>query len=281
MTSESKRLVSVLVGTYIVQLLAAITYDLITFKASTPFLGVTPLVAFFVVLQVAGCFFTYKLTKARDFAIFKRRTDRHHRFIHYARDRAIYEMDGLPELSLNPELGDAPVAGNISIEQEAKISKLLSRMVRVFDLVVPRGAKVWACVRQLCHDGSYRTFIRYGDYNTDRRSSSKPLLADAPLVEKLHNLYKEEKECVVVTGQHDDQWTPMPNDKLDETRSVLIGAILAKEPSKEGDGFAEPKMIWMLCLCSDLPDAFNEGYKNLMKCCNDAFSWLLNTWIRK
>ena len=212
---------------------------------------------------------------------FVRRTHLVHSFAHIARNLAVMMMAHKPERfgseSTNPPV---PVSGRLHYSYFGELTKLMRLVSDMFSELVPSGTKVWACLRERRSDGKYYTILRAGVYNASRAEHSVPLDKDSETMKKLRESYAEKKNCVMITGsaRRAQEWEKMPNDDLGEDRCILMGAVLSK--SWNGYEFDQPMFNWVLCVCADKDNAFDESHIPLMKFYNDVFSWLINSFIR-
>lgn len=209
------------------------------------------------------------------------RTNIHHSFAHTARNIAVKLMKRKQSLPIN---GDSitPIAlsGELHYSYEGDIVLLLRSLADMFSKLVPEGTKVWTCLRERRSDDNYYTIMRAGNFSPTRIEFSSPLSKDSKTLENLRHSYEHKMDCVIITGSstEDKGWESMRNDDLGEDLSVLMGAVLSK--SWNGRKFDDPMLNWVLCVCADKEKVFNDSHIPLMKCFNDIFSWLLNSFIR-
>ena len=82
------------------------------------------------------------------------------------------------------------------------------------------------------------------------------------------------------SGMGKQMWEPRKNDRFNETRSVLMGAVLTKSFDTHLKARTHSKLAWILSANATVDDAFSEHHIPLMQCCVDVFSLLANTMIR-
>lgn len=88
--------------------------------------------------------------------------------------------------------------------------------------------------------------------------------------------------CVWITGSNKEpaMWKPQENDKYGEDKTVMLGAIMTKSWDAEAHRWTNNKLAWVLGVCADTEDAFDESHIPLMRACVDMFSTLANTLLR-
>jgi hypothetical protein len=162
------------------------------------------------------------------------------------------------------------------------LEKMLWHTGRLFGAIA-KEAQVWVALRALNEDGEYETILRTPNCHSLREENSDPLPADCMLVQALHAAYLDsvKADCVILTGPSHQEWLKMTNDQYQENKSVLLGAIYSKSWNEGVKGFRKNhKLTWILCVNADKENAFSEHHKPLMRCCNDAFSMLVNVLSR-
>jgi|GEM_PF-2642620 len=210
---------------------------------------------------------------------FIKRTECHHSFAHNARNLAVKLMARKPIPPSSKE-GEDPISltGDSHYLFKEDMVLLLESVSNMFEHLVPKGTKVWACIRERRSDDHYHTWARTSRCNTTRQEFSEPLHKDSNTIANLKKSYKEKRDCVLITGSRTVDWHKMINDEFSEDLSVLMGAVLCK--SWTGRAFDDPKLLWIICVNADRENVFTRECIPLMKACNDAFSWILNTFVR-
>ncbi len=212
---------------------------------------------------------------------FQTRSSIHHELIHKSRD---LEVMLLPRFRLfaplKPSTDDASSHAMhlAALERHrGEIIAMLEHVVRLFEQLVPNHSKVWGSLRVLKEDRHYHTFARAGRFNHARAGTSKPLPKSAKTVQHLRqNL--DSGRCVIITGPSSgpECWTEQPNDDLGEDKCVLMGAVCVRSST----GKPIRQLAWMLGVCADQDDAFDERHVSLMQSCTDSFSSVLNVLVR-
>jgi hypothetical protein len=223
--------------------------------------------------------FLIRYVKQQGMKEFVLRTEYHHSFAHTARNLAVKLMKRKP---LPPRAfeGEEPISltGNSHYLYKEEVVILLDSLASMFQQLAPKDAKVWACIRERRTDDCYYTWARSGGCNTTRQEFSEPLRKDSETIANLKKSYKENMDCVIITGSKNKDWTNMRNDHFGEDLSVLMGAVLSK--SWSGLSFDDPKLHWIVCVNANRENVFSRDCIPLMKACNDIFSWILNSFIR-
>lgn len=196
-----------------------------------------------------------------------------HQFIHHARDL------GIKLLPRNRIPGKLPPEATVKAHL-ADLSDLLNLLVGIFTPYAPAGTKVWAALRELQDDNKFHTILRTYHCHPSRAEHSPPLSQQSNIVQTLKDSYrdKNKRDCVILSGSDSPGWQKMPNDALDEDKCVLMGAVFSK--IYDGQQMRNPLLTWILCVNADRAGAFTEDHKDLMKACNDVFSWLVNEFVR-
>jgi hypothetical protein len=204
---------------------------------------------------------------------FVRRTGLHHDFIHLARDILIRHMGDILEEFKAQRKRDSIVPQLLGKE----IERLLQLVEQVFHLVVPEVG-IYVSIRER-KGNEFHTKFRGGHFNQLRIETSVPLKSESKMVKALMESFRH-NDCVFITGPNDpENWEKMHNDKFGNDRSVMMGAVFAKVLLKDGTTKAR-NLEWILCICADKENTFNESHKNLMKCFNDTFALLVNVFLR-
>lgn len=148
----------------------------------------------------------------------------------------------------------------------------LEDIVRIYELIVAPGTKVWACVRDRRSDDCYHTLARAGRFHQARADKTKPMHKDNSVtVRRLKESFSGGR-CVIITGsgRGPEMWEAQENDVFGEDRSVLMSAVMAKSWVK--NAWANKKMMMILCVCADQDNTFSEKHIPLMQCFTDVFS---------
>lgn len=214
-------------------------------------------------------------------AEFASRSSAVHRLDHDTRNLCVRILGPAPKYGAwSTRPFDRNLPDPLLLAHKADIVKLLERTQRIFSLLAPPGAQVWVCLRDLRGDGCYHTFARAGDYDANRERFSKPLDKEKSATAREVRQGYFGGECVVLTGQEagPHRWDPeLPNNSFNEDRCVLMGAIAVKSPSSTPNNeFADEEVAWILGVCSDKEDAFNESHFELMKGCIDTLGIVAN-----
>lgn len=214
---------------------------------------------------------------------FKRQGEIIHQLSHTIRDTCVQSMPFVE--SYNPPIItiDRRVAlphPNLA-KNKANIILSIDYVVELFQDTVPPGTRVWACLRDLRGDDCYHTFVRSGLFNPNRVMDSKPMHKDEGTIALLTACYKS-GVCVWITGSEKGPglWQPQGNDKYGEDKTVMLGAIMTKSWDSEANVWSNNKLAWVLGVCADAEDAFDETHIPLMRGCVDLFSVLANTLLR-
>jgi hypothetical protein len=207
----------------------------------------------------------------------------HHHLIHQVRDMCLEMM--LEATYTTPILvaGQLPSPHSSLQKNRDKIISLLERVAQLFQLFVPPGTRVWACIRDRRSDDCYYTFARAGRYNANRSTTSKPMHKDnSQTIQRLKDSMKFSGICVIRTGSSmgPQMWESQINDGYAEDKSVLLGAIMTKSWDKNKGDWSNRKLAWIIGVCADQEHAFDEMHIPLMQSCVDMFSMLANVIIR-
>jgi hypothetical protein len=213
---------------------------------------------------------------------FARRAAIHHKFVHQARDLCVRMLPKVEPYAAPPLVpGTTALPHPLMNQHRATIGMLLEEFTRLFEAVAPAGTKVWASLRDRRSDDCYHTFARGGRFNPNREDGSQSLHKDtSKTIKHLKHSYEVDKQCVVITGSSKGPqlWERQPNDALGEDRCVLMGAVMTK--SWMSDQWGERKLAWVLSVCADRDDAFQEEHIPLMQSCVDVFSMVANIMSR-
>ncbi len=202
-----------------------------------------------------------------------------HNLAHETRDLAVRLME--PKRNIIPFDGELkPLSGLVHYDHLDEINQILSTVISIFKPLVSKDVKIWTCIRERKNDDCYHTFIRVGEYTKSRKQFSEPLHKESKIVKHLKHSYEVLQHCVIVTGSEEPEWDNVKNNKYKEDLSVLMGAVLSKSWDGEKK-FEKPKLNWILCVNANKENVFDESFIPLMKFCNDVFSLLVNSFIRK
>jgi hypothetical protein len=162
----------------------------------------------------------------------------------------------------------------------ADVTTMISLLVDLFSTFVPPGAKVFASLREQRVDGRFETIIREGRFAAERESRSKALHITEDATIRRLTFALEQGRNVLLTGstRSELEWTRQPNDVYGEDRSVLMGGVLIKTWS--GQDFRPPSMVWVVTVCCDQENAFNDRHVSLMQSCVDLLSIVANVVAR-
>jgi hypothetical protein len=206
-----------------------------------------------------------------------------HQFANIIRNKCLMMMPDTPIYS-TPDLDDNNTAlPNVILARNKEyFISLLETLADLFKLVAPASAKVWVSLRDRRADDNYHTFARAGVYNRNRENSSQPIHKNANVVLRLKENYKNNC-CVLLTGsEHGPQvWERSENDKYEECKSVLLGAILTRAWNSDNDCWANNKLVWILGINSDTKNAFTNAHPELMQTCVVALSFIANIIARQ
>lgn len=276
--SEFKKYLLLVAIPLILNVLAAYLYDFLKVYTAN---GPQPSAIAVILLIVANLVFSILLiyvVKCQERKNFMKRTAFHHTFAHNARNLAVKLMARKPVPPHHAQGDDPiPLTGDSHYLYREDIVQLLEALSNMFEQLVPKGVKVWACLRERRSDDQYYTWARSSRCNPTRQEFSEPLHKDSVTITRLKRSY-EARDCVIVTGSQDPSWHKRGNDDYKEDLCVLMGAVLSK--SWNGQTFDDPKLNWVLCVNADRANVFTHEHISLMKTCNDVFSWLLNSFIR-
>jgi hypothetical protein len=202
-----------------------------------------------------------------------------HQLNHFARDMII-RVQNSPYAYYQPMVRGRPTANPILEGQKAEIINLMETVVSLFEAATS-GKRIWMTLRELRRDHCYHTFARAGRYNAAREQNSLPLhRAKSATIRRLHDSL-DNQHCVVMTGstKSPEMWTPQPNDRFEEDKCVLMGAVLLKVWDPPA-GFKRSKLVWIIAVCSDRENAFDASHISLMQACVDVFSMIANVMAR-
>ncbi len=276
--SDFKKYLMPVLGTVAVGLFTSFFYDVLKTVTSgvALYLGLAVVI---IALSVAYSVFLIRYVRWQELHNLVTRTEYHHNFAHNARDLAVKLM---PRKPLPPiaKPGEDPISltGDSHYQFRGDLVHLLNSVVHMFELLVPKGVKVWACIRERRSDDCYHTLVRTSRCNTTRQDFTEPLHKDSKTIVSLKKSYKDNHDCVIITGSKTPDWHRRENDQFGEDLSVLMGAVLCK--SWAGHHFDDPKLLWIICVNADRENVFTRDCVPLMKACNDVFSWLLNSFVR-
>ncbi len=198
-----------------------------------------------------------------------------HLLTHWVRDTIVRSLPPVPDLK-------APIV--LTMSEETRIGTMLHHIRDAFARTVPKDVRIMVTVREIRANGMYETFQRFGSSVADREVKTNPLSpADATIRGLLDKLSKKQV-CVNITGsvKSELEWTPQFNDQFGEDLSVLIGAVQIKNPvGPKMFTFTQGEMKWVLCVCANKPDIFNDDHVPLMRTCIDELSIYANLLARK
>jgi hypothetical protein len=214
--------------------------------------------------------------KARHVKELTGRSTDFHRFLHRSRDLGVIALPSLADL-------DALASDELLQYHHQRLSQLLDNVRMLFEQMVPKGTTVHAALRCRKSDNNFHTELRTSNYHPDRQSTTEPLSPNSKIVESLIRNADQEvnkRDCVMLTGSRGyDNWQKMTNDKYGQDKSALMGAVFCKR--WDGKSFPRPYSLhWILCVTADKEHVFNETHVPFMRCCNDVFSWILNSFVR-
>jgi hypothetical protein len=197
---------------------------------------------------------------------------RSHVLVHFVRNTVVRSTPPVPALEL-------PII--LTESERATVQQMLQHTRDIFLTVVKPGVNIMVTARELRCDGRFHTFARAGEANPCRSQTSKPLGPNDATIRTLLERLRNNAKCVILTGsvKGELEWTPQPNDQLGEDKSVLMGAVLIKNP--EGQEFSTQHMKWVLCICADRENAFDSACQPLMQVCLDLLSLYANLVARK
>lgn len=206
-----------------------------------------------------------------------------HHLVHQVRDMCLEMLPGATYSPPTLETGRSPKPHPSLQKNRDKIISLLERVAQLFQLFVPPGTRVWACIRDRRADDCYHTFARAGRYNANRSASSKPMHKDrSQTIQRLKDNLRFNGVCVVISGSNmgPQMWERQENDHYGEDKSVMLGAVLTKSWDAERGDWTDRKLAWIIGVCADTENAFSETHIPLMQSCIDMFSMLANIIIR-
>lgn len=119
-------------------------------------------------------------------------------------------------------------------------------------------------------------------YNPHRARDSQPLHKDnSRIISRLKDSYRDGK-CVIITGAGagPQVWEWQENDKYGEDKSVMLGAVITKSWDPNNKTWVNNKLAWVLGVCANVENAFDETHIPLMQACIDTFATLANVMIR-
>ncbi|MDZ8139017.1 MAG: hypothetical protein RM049_27685 [Nostoc sp. DedQUE04] len=215
---------------------------------------------------------------------FHERSQIEHQLMHQVRDMCLEMLVSVPPYTTpTPNPGCTPAPYPLLQQNRDKIITLLERVAQLFQLLVPPGTRVWACIRDRRADDYYYTFARAGKYNPNRSISSLPMHKDhSRTIRCLKDSLKDKGVCVLISGSKmgEQMWETQRNDKYGEDKSVMLGAVLTKSWDHQKGDWSNRKLAWIIGVCADTENAFSEKHIPLMQCCIDMFSMLANVMIR-
>ncbi|WP_375511808.1 hypothetical protein [uncultured Nostoc sp.] len=215
---------------------------------------------------------------------FHERSQIEHQLMHQVRDMCLEMLVSVPPYTTPiPNPGCIPAPYSLLQQNRDKIITLLERVAQLFQLLVPPGTRVWACIRDRRADDCYYTFARAGKYNPNRSISSRPMHKDdSRTIRCLKDSLEYKGVCVLISGSKmgSQMWQRQPNDEYGEDQSVMLGAVLTKSWDHQKGKWSNPKLAWIIGVCADTENAFSETHIPLMQCCIDMFSMLANVMIR-
>ena len=209
-----------------------------------------------------------------------------HQMIHRLRDVCIEILPPTPAYSsplLASNFDGRPKPNPQLTKYRSEIVSLLERMVELFRPFVPEGSKLWSCLRDRRADNCYHTFERAGRFDENRKVSTCPLHKDnSQVVSMLKKRYKQDGVCVLITGSSygPEMWEVKENDRYGEDKSVMLGAVLTRSWDGDAMKLVNPKLAWIIGVCTDHENAFDEMHIPTMRQCVDVFSVLANIMIR-
>ena len=208
--------------------------------------------------------------------------DKQHFLIHIARDLAVKNMPIVPAynevLSLPNPPGVTPIERRADIE--LVVSKMLQRLIDIFQDITDGDANIWACIRTRREDDHYHTWIRVGTFNPNRIETSSPMHKDkSNTMNSLKSHFQIERKCVMITGQNNSTWEGQQNDRFREDMSTLVGAVMTRSWDSKED-WINNCLSWVIFVNSDKENYFNESHIPTMQACVDVFSWLANSVLR-
>jgi len=277
--SDFRKYVVPVVGGISLNVAASYLYDFLKPATSNPSWYPALTIGAVALINLAYSIALIRYVKHQELLSFLKRTECHHNFAHNARNLAVKLMERKP-LPPASKPGDDPISltGDSHYHYKEDVVLLLESIANMFEQLVPKGTKVWACIRERRSDDKYYTWARTSRCNTTRQEFSEALHKDSDTIQDLKKSYKEKRDCVLITGSKNKNWHRMVNDDFGEDLSVLMGAVLCK--SWTGQGFDDPKLLWVVCVNADREHAFSKDCIPLMKACNDIFSWILNSFVR-
>lgn len=231
-------------------------------------------------------FYRFLRSSLRLYSTFYQRTHIQHQLIHQLRDTCIQILPPVPPYS-SPAIGlnegGKPKPNPHLQKHRAEIERLLERVVDLFQPFVPEGSRIWACLRDRRADDCYYTFERAGSYDKNREISSSPLHKDtSQVIIRLKERFKRDGVCVLITGSSHgpDMWETKENDRYGEDKSVMLGAVMTRSWDSDEIAWKDPKLAWIIGVCTDHENAFDRKHIHLMRQCVDVFSILANIMIR-
>ena len=211
-----------------------------------------------------------------------------HNLIHIAREVCVKMMssharnDDLPDPD-TPGLVPPPHPGmeRFSIP----IRDMLDNIRQLFDkLPETSQCNIRVCLRDLRRDDNFHTFARSVPHhlrNPNYDNNSVPIPKESFAFQQLKETWTQAK-CVIETtpqkGWGCDSGTH-PNDAFYETKSVLIGSVIAKNVKKNGI-ISNAYTIWAIFVSSDKEGVFKPYHHAILQTCNDAFSCMANLMLR-
>lgn len=166
------------------------------------------------------------------------------------------------------------------VAMRADIVKQLAFLSEEFQTKVGNRARVFACLRELCSDEKFHTFDRAGavDVNRDRNSAAWD--------KKNHRVYQrlrdrcDKSHCVILSVAGTDGFLNTEADQLKDAdgfranECMLTGAVFAKSMIENEN--KNSRMVWIVSVCANRPNAFQESDCEMLRFHVDLFSALLN-----
>ena len=213
-------------------------------------------------------------------AQFITRTSIHHQFVHKMRDLCVRRLGRLTDFL--PDTIGRSEPHPIFDQVQSDIISILEDLVRMFELLVAPGTKVWACLRDRRRDDHYHTFARAGRFHPTRAEGTSGMHKDNSITVKRLKESFSGGRCVILTGstRGPEMWTPQKNDSFGEDKSVLMSAVMAKSWNSSTRNWGDRKLMMILSINADQENTFGERHIPLMQCMTDNFSMMVNTLLR-
>lgn len=206
-----------------------------------------------------------------------------HQFAGATRNKCLMMMPG-PAIYSTPVLNGNKALPNIILAKNKEyLISLLGTLAALFKLVAPANSNVWVSLRDRRADDSFHTFARAGIYTPNRESSSKPIHKDSVMLVRLKENYQHNGSFVLLTGSErgPQVWERSENDKYGESKSVLLGGILARSWNSDNVCWENNKLVWILGINSDTKNAFANVNPDLIETCLVALSFIANIIARQ